>query len=235
MTATDILQELQAMGNASTKRIFQNHGAPEPLFGVKVGDLKKIVQRVKKDHELSLALYDTGNSDAMYLAGLIADEKKISRQELQHWAERAPWHITGECTVAWVAAESPHGWALGLEWIESDRESIAAAGWATLSNWVMIHPDNVLDMSKLEGLLKRVAVTLPEADNRVRYTMNSFIMACGIYIGPLHAQALAAAGRVGKVKVNVGNTACKVPDAASYINNAIEKGYWGKKKKMARC
>lgn len=235
MTATDILNELQTMGSESTKRTLLNHGATEPFFGVKVGDMKKIVQRVKKNHDLSLALYDTGNSDAMYLAGLIADEKKISRHELQHWVERAPWHMISEYTVPWVAAESPHGWALGLEWIESDRESIASAGWATLSNWVMIHPDEALDMSELEELLKRVAVTLPEAANRVRYTMNIFIIACGIYVGPLHEQALAAAGRVGKVMVNVGNTACKVPDAASYINNAIEKGQWGKKKKMARC
>ncbi len=58
MTATDILQELQTMGNENTKRIFQNYGAPEPIFGVKVGDLKKIVKRVKKDHDLSLDLYD---------------------------------------------------------------------------------------------------------------------------------------------------------------------------------
>ena len=130
MTATHILQELEAMGSESTKRTFKKHGAPEPLFGVKVGDLKKIVQRVKKNHDLSLVLYDTGNSDAMYLAGLIADEKKISRHELQHWVERASWHMLSESTVAWVAAESSHGWALGLEWIESDQEHIAAAGWA---------------------------------------------------------------------------------------------------------
>jgi hypothetical protein len=39
------------------------HGAPEPIFGVKFGDLK----RVKKDHQLALGLYSTGNSDAMYL------------------------------------------------------------------------------------------------------------------------------------------------------------------------
>ena len=55
-----------------------NHGAKEPFFGVKVGDLKKILKKTKKNHELSLELYKTGNSDAMYLAGLMADEKKIT-------------------------------------------------------------------------------------------------------------------------------------------------------------
>lgn len=235
MTATHILQELEAMGSESTKRTFKKHGAPEPLFGVKVGDLKKIVQRVKKNHDLSLALYDTGNSDAMYLAGLIADEKKISRHELQHWVERASWHMLSESTVAWVAAESSHGWALGLEWIESDQEHIAAAGWATLASWVMIRPDDELNLPELEALLKRVAATLPEAPNRVRYTMNGFIMACGIYVSALAEQAIAVASRVGKFRVDMGGTACKVPDAVEYIKKTAEKGQVSKKKKMARC
>ena len=37
-------------------------------------DLKKYQKRIKKDYQLSLDLYDSGVSDAMYLAGLIADE-----------------------------------------------------------------------------------------------------------------------------------------------------------------
>ena len=235
MTATDILQELETMGNASTKRIFQNHGAQEPMFGVKIGDMKKIVQRVKKNHDLSLALYDTGNSDAMYLAGLIADEKKMTRHELQHWVEHTTWTMHSEFTVPWVTAETPHGWALGLEWIESEQEPIAAAGWSTLASWVTIRPDSALDLVELEGLLKRIATTLPEAPNRVRYAMNAFVIACGISVAPLHTAALDTAGRVGKVKADQGGTACKVPDAAEYIQNAVEKGRLGSKKKMARC
>lgn len=223
------------MGSESTRRTFKNHGAPEPLFGVKIGDLKKIVQRVKKDHALSLALYDTGISDAMYLAGLIADEKKISRHELQHWVERASWSMISEYTVAWVAAESPHGWGLGLEWIESDRELTAAAGWSTLASWVTIRPDTELDIEELEGLLQRVVVTLAQAPNQVRYTMNGFVIACGASVEALHQQAIAAAEKIGKVEVHMGNTAGKVPDAAIYIRQVAEKGKLGKKKKMARC
>ena len=49
------------------------------------------------------------------------------------------------------------------------------------------------------------------------------------------AQAIAIGERMGKVQVDMGDTACKVPDAVAYIKNAIEKGQLGKKKKMARC
>ena len=67
------------------------HGAKEPFYGVKVGDLKPIQKRIKKDHALALALYDTGVSDAMYLAALIAeaDERQFDdprfRRELASW------------------------------------------------------------------------------------------------------------------------------------------------------
>ncbi|MEO6037610.1 MAG: DNA alkylation repair protein, partial [Saprospiraceae bacterium] len=161
--------------------------------------------------------------------------KKISKQNLQHWVEHATWHMLSEYTVAWIAAESPYGWELGQEWIESDRESIAAAGWSTLSSWVTIRPDDQLDLQRLLALLDRVVATLPNAPNRVRYTMNGFVIACGISVAPLTEQAIDLARRLGKVQVNVGNTDCRVPDAAAYIQNAIDKGHHGKKKKMARC
>ncbi len=70
MTTKEILKELKDFGNEGTKKVFLRHGAREPFYGVKVQDLKKVVKRVKKNHELSIELYATGNSDAMYLAGL---------------------------------------------------------------------------------------------------------------------------------------------------------------------
>ncbi len=234
-TITEILQELQSMGSEQTKKTLLRHGAREPFFGVKVGDMKKIVKRVKKNHELSLALYDTGNGDAMYLAGLIADEKKITKQDLQHWAEKAPWYMISEYTVAWVASESPYGWELGLEWIESEKENIASAGWSTLASWVTIRPDNELDLKKLEQLLDRVGKTLHAAPNRVRYVMNGFVIASGASVVPLAEKAIETAKKVGEVHVDMGGTACQVPAAVAYIQKVHDAGRLGHKKKMARC
>jgi 3-methyladenine DNA glycosylase AlkD len=71
MTAK-ILEELKPLGKDSIKKVLLNQGIREPFFGVKIGDLKPIEKRIKKDYRLALDLYDTGNYDAMYLAGLIA-------------------------------------------------------------------------------------------------------------------------------------------------------------------
>lgn len=235
MTFEEVMHELKAMGSEQTKKIFTNHGAREPFYGVKVGDLKKIVKKVKKDHELSLALYDTGNSDAMYLAGLIADENKITKEQLQNWAEKAYWYMISEYTVAWVTAESNYGHELGMEWIESDEERIASAGWATLSNLVSIKDNNELDFEELDTLLDCISKTIHYAPNRVRYTMNGFVIAVGSYVPELTERAIEIGKKIGKVNVDVGGTACKVPSSTIYIQKVINKGRLGKKRKMARC
>ena len=81
MTTEQVMKELEKKGSATIKKIFQNHGAKEPLFGVKVGDLKVMQKKIKRDHDLAMDLFKTGNYDAMYLAGLIADESKMSKKD----------------------------------------------------------------------------------------------------------------------------------------------------------
>ena len=235
MTTNEILKELKHFGNEQTKKIFLRHGAKDPFYGVKVQDLKKIVKKVKKNHELSLELYATGNSDAMYLAGLIADETKISKNDLIRWAKEAYWYMLSEYTVAWIAAESKYGYELGLKWIESDKENIASAGWATLSNYAALKPDGELDISQYSELLGRVEMNIHNAKNRVRYTMNGFVIAVGCYIEELTEKATEVSKKIGKVNVDVGGTACKVPLATDYIKKVVDRGSVGKKRKAARC
>jgi hypothetical protein len=136
MNAKEIVSELKSLGNESIKKVLAKHGAKEPFFGVKVEALKKIQKRIKKDHRLALELYDTGISDAMYLAGLIADDAQMTRKDLKRWVEQAYWYMLSEYTVPWVAAGSPQGRALALEWLESRKESIAAQPGPLCHEWV---------------------------------------------------------------------------------------------------
>lgn len=235
MTTKEVLSELEALGNAGTKKILTRHGAKEPFYGVKTGDLKKIQKKIKKDHALSLELFDSGISDAMYLAGLIADKEQISKTDLKKWATGAYWYLLSEYTVPWIAADSGNGWELGLEWIESSDSKIAACGWSTLSSVASITKDEELEVKAYSKLLDRVKKELQSSPNRVRYTMNGFIIAVGAYIEELTEKAMATADAVGLVSCEMGETACKVPAARPYIQKIIDKGRIGKKKKMARC
>src|ERR1043165_5378051 len=87
MTAKEIIAEIKPLGRDSYKNVILKHGVKEPCFGVKIEELKKIQKRIKKDYQLALDLYETGIYDAMYLAGLIVDETRMTMKDLQHWVE----------------------------------------------------------------------------------------------------------------------------------------------------
>jgi 3-methyladenine DNA glycosylase AlkD len=235
MNAQQVIEELRPLGTESYRKILLNHGVKEPVFGVKIEDMKKIQKRVKKDHQLALALYDTGIYDAMYLAGLIADDPRMTRQDLQRWVEGASCSGLSEYTVPWVAAGSLHGRELALQWIEAADEGVASSGWATLSGLVALKDDAELDRAELEQLLERVERTIHRQPNRVRYVMNGFVIAVGSYVKALTEQALETAARIGKVSVDMGGTACKVPSAPDYIRKVQERGAIGKKRKTVKC
>ena len=235
MTVKEVMAELKKLGDPQIKDILMRHGMREPLFGVRVGDMKPIQKKIKKDYQLAKDLYATGNGDAMYLAGLIADDEQMSVADLQTWVRQALSQTICEYTVAWVAAGSPHGFLLALDWIDAREEHIAASGWATLASVVALTPDDKLDILKLRSLLGRVVGTIQSAPDRVRYTMNGFIVAAGAYVMPLHKEAIAAAKKIGTVTVDVGGTSCKVPDAVESIAKIEARGSLGKKKKTVKC
>jgi 3-methyladenine DNA glycosylase AlkD len=235
MTADEIVRQLKSLGTATYKKVLRSHGVGEPVFGVKIEDLKKLLKPIKKDYRLALELYDTGIYDAMYLAGLITDDVKMTKSDPRRWLRSAKCAMSTDYTVPWVPAESVHGRELAMEWIESKDESEAAAGWATLGSLVAITDDNDLDRSEIKRLLERVHRTIHSQPDRVRNAMNRFVIAVGSYVRPLTDLAVETARRFSPITVDSGGTACKVPDAAEYIRKVRDRGAIGKKPKTAKC
>ncbi len=235
MTLAETMRLLESKGSEQTRKTFRRHGAPESMFGVKVGDLKPIAKQIKGDQALAMQLYATGNSDAMYLAGLVASGAEMKRSELDRWAKDATWHMISACTVPWVASEHPDAVPIALKWIDSPKALIAEAGWATLAAVVSVRKDEDLPIKEFAALLARVVKTIHAAPNRVRYTMNSFIICCGTYVAPLADKAMAAAQKIGRVEVDMGNTDCHVPDAATYMVKCRRGMPVAPKRKTAKC
>jgi 3-methyladenine DNA glycosylase AlkD len=236
-TLDSVIAELKAKGREPTRKTYARHGArADRMFGVPVADLKVIAKTIKKQQELACALYETGNLDAMYLAGIVADGSKLTQQQLEAWARDAGgFTMISEYTVPWVAVESPYARTLALKWIKSKTEHVAASGWCTYTGIVSTTPDEQLNLPEIERLLGVVVKEIDSAANRVRYTMNGFVIAVGSYVVPLLKQAKAAAKTIGAVSVEMGDTACKVPLASAYIEKIEAAGRVGKKRATIRC
>lgn len=234
-TVNTVMSALKKKGNPQRRTLFQKHGAKGRLFGVSVADMKVIAKTIRGEQELACELYDTGNYDAMYLAGMVADGTRMTKRQLQAWARAADWQLVSEYTVPWVASESKHGRDLALKWMDAKKEHVAACGWATYAGIVATTPDDDLDLAEVRGLLKRVETEIDSAPNRARYTMNGFVIAVGSYVAPLAKAAKATAKKLGHVDVEMHGTSCKVPLATEYIAKVEKAGKAGKKRKTIRC
>lgn len=245
-TAQSVLDELKLLGTEQYRKTYARHGIPlERTYGVSTADLKTIAKSLVKSlkrsdpgevQDLSVNLYDTGIMDAMYLAGMLADGTKMSRKQLQRWAEGSHgMPLIAEYTVPWVTVENADGRHLAVQWIASKRPHVASSGWCTYSGIVATTPDDQLDLHEIERLLGAVENKIGSATGRPKYTMNGFVIAVGGYVGPLHDRALATAAKIGTITVDMGDTACKVPDAATSIAKMKATGRLGQKRKTVRC
>ena len=53
MKFSEVMSYLESKGNEQTCKTFARHGAPENMFGVKVGDIKPILKKIKINHDLA--------------------------------------------------------------------------------------------------------------------------------------------------------------------------------------
>lgn len=234
MTAPEVLKELKSLGNEGTRRILMNHGAPESCLGVKIGDMQPTRKKIKKDYQLALDLYATDIYDAMYFATLIADESKMTKADLNRWVKQSSSPLVGSA-VPGVAAESRFARELALKWIDARQPTIAGCGWATLSGLVAIKEDSDLDIPELKSLLTRVKKEIHSASDEEKYQMNGFVISVGCYVAKLTDLAKKTGEAIGKVEIDMGNSACKVPCSPDYIAKVEKRGSIGKKRKTARC
>lgn len=242
-TVASVMADLKSKGSEKTRKTYARHGmAEERTYGVSVADLKVILKTITKARDaaaqqaLALELYETGIMDAMYLAGMAANGAKMSEKQLQAWADGAAgMQMISEYTVPWVAVEHAKGRELALKWMASKTDHVAASGWCTYSGLLATKPDEELDLAEVEGLLGKIVKDIHKAQNRERYTMNGFVIAVGGYVMPLAKKAKAVAAEIGVVMVDLGDTACEVPEATAYIAKMEAAGRAGKKRKTIRC
>jgi hypothetical protein len=123
---------------------------------------------------------------------------------------------------------------MALKWIESKNEVIASAGWQTYSSMVAIKEDADLDLAEIKSLLQRVAKSIHQQPNRVKYVMNSFVIAVACHVKPLHKLAVAAANGIGEVAVKLVG-ACTIPFAPERIKKFEARSPIGKKRKSPKC
>lgn len=231
MTFDQVMKELKQNGTAQNIKVYKRHGAGDNLFGVSFADLRKLHKKIKIDHELAWKLWQTGNTDAQTLAIMIADPKVMSIKQAESWAESIKYYVLADM-LAGLIAKTPFAEKLMAKWMNSKKEYIRQCGYAILS--IISRSSKNLGDKDYRGYIQTIEKDIHLSPNRSRHAMNMALIAIGIYRESLRSEAIDAAGRIGKVEVDHGETSCKTPDAISYINKAIFREKTGKRSKAAK-
>lgn len=222
MTAKEVLQQLEAMGSAQTRKTYARHGIPEPMFGVSFANLGALKKKLKLNQALAEDLWASGNHDARILATMIADPQAVSAKTLDQWAmDSTCGTLAGY--VGSAAAASPHGPALVEKWRQKTKEEwLGTAAWSAVCELAKTGGEELPD-SFFVPLLREIDDHVHERLNYVRYSMVAALISMGLRNEKLQKQALAVADHIGEVEVDHGDTSCKTPQPRAYIEKALAR------------
>ncbi|MCC2684892.1 MAG: alkylation repair protein [Paenibacillaceae bacterium] len=235
MTLESVIEELEALGKERLKKMYLSNGAREPLFGVATGEMKPIVKKIKINQPLAEQLYATGNYDAMYFAGIIADPKAMTAADFERWIDEAYFYMLSDYVVAVTLAEANIAQEVADRWIASGEELKMSAGWSCYCWMLGNRPDSEFSESKIADMLKLVENTIHNSSERTKYAMNNFIFTVATSYMPLHERAVETAQTVGPVEVQKDKKKSKLLNASENIQKALDRGQLGFKRKYVRC
>ena len=228
MNFRETYSQLKTMGTPQNVKVYKKHGAGDKLFGVSFANLNKIKKKIKIDHPLAEKLWKTGNTDAQTLALMIADPEKLDLRQAESWLKDIKYYMLSNYLGGLVAKTSFAKKAFS-KWSKSKKEIFKHCAFDVLATQLK----NGVPISKAEAkkILGQIEKEIHSSPNRARNAMNSALIAIGTYVDGMKAEAIKAAKRIGPVEIDHGETNCKTPDAASYI----QKAYAHRKKKSKKA
>ncbi|MDR7238057.1 DNA alkylation repair protein [Neobacillus drentensis] len=231
-----VMQELESLSSERIKKTYISNGAHEPLFGVATGKMKPIAKKIKINQPLAEQLYATGNYDAMYFAGIIADPMTMTEADFERWIDSAYFYMLSDYVVAVTLAETDIAQAVADKWIASGEELKMSAGWSCYCWLLGNRKDAEFSASKIAGMLDQVENTIHDSPDRTKSAMNNFMYTVAISYLPLHDKAVETAKAVGPVEIKRDKKKSSILLASENIQKELDRGKkLGFKRKYVRC
>jgi len=131
----EVLGWLEAAGTKKTRDSYARYGIDAPkAFGVSLVDIQKIAKRVGRDHDLALALWETGWYDARLLTAFIDDPAKVTAAQMDRWAR--DFDNWGVCDTLCFKLfdKTPHAWKKVDQWAPKKPEFVRRASFALIAS-----------------------------------------------------------------------------------------------------
>ena len=219
MTVDEILSQLKARSNEKVHQMNKKNGAHDNQFGVMMGDIRKIAAKIKTNHTLGLALWETGNIEARLLATQIMVPKNLLADEVDKLARSEKFPQLADWLYSYIIKLHPDKEELRQQWMQSTEPTVARYGWSLTSGRIAREPEGL----DLNAILDRLETEMPTADPFVQWTMNSALAQIGICHPNLRARALAIGEKLGIYRDYPVSKGCTSPFAPIWINEMVKR------------
>jgi 3-methyladenine DNA glycosylase AlkD len=187
-----VLAELRAMGSEEGRAGMARFGInADRAFGVSMTAMKPLARRLKRDHELALALWETGAHEARILAALVADPKAVTPALMDAWAaDFDSWDVCDQVSMK-LFARTPYVAQKVEQWAADEREFVRRAAFATIAGYAVAAkkaPD-----AAFRAFFPIIARCANDPRNFVKKAVNWALRQVGKRSVALHRPALALA------------------------------------------
>jgi 3-methyladenine DNA glycosylase AlkD len=219
MNVDETMIRLRELGNEKVRELNVRNGAGDNQFGVKLGDLRALAKSIKTNPELAAALWQTGNVDAMLLATLLMNPKRLSIEEVEAMVNAIPCTQVADWLQTHVVKQHPQKEALRQKWMHSDQPWTGRAGWSLTAERIVKSPEG-LDLS---GLLDRIENEMGGAPTEAQWTMNFCLGEIGIHFPEHRERAIAIGEKLGAFRDYPTPKGCTSPYAPLWIAEMVRR------------
>lgn len=219
ITVKEVLAQLEPLGNEATRKHNTKNGAGKNQFGVKMGDIRKVANKIKTNHPLALQLWETGNADAQFLATLLMKPKELSAAEMERLMKSVNFSQVADWLHSYVLKEHPDKEMLRKKWMTTDERWTARAGWRLTAGRVAKGAEGLDPVALLDRIESEMSGAAPE----VQWTMNTCLAEIGINFPKLRKRAIAIGEKLGVYRDYPCSKGCTSPFAPIWINEMVRR------------
>lgn len=196
-TAEEILDALRALESPRDRAGMARFGINvDNALGVSVKTLRGMAKPIGRDHDLALALWDSGVHEARILAAIVADPARFKKTHARTWVKDFnSWDLCDQCcqNLFWQIEGSL---GLALSWTNSRREFTKRAGYTILA--MLAFKDRRLSDDDVAAFLPVIEAGADDERNFVKKAVNWALRQIGKRNAALNVQAIACAERLLK-------------------------------------
>ena len=196
---TSVLAWLERHSSARTREGMTRYGIPsDNASGVSVADIRLLAKKIGRNHELALALWETGSYEARMLTPFIDEPDRVTPAQMDRWCRDFDSWAICDALCFHLFDKTPHAWKKITKWSDARPEFIRRAAFALLAS-VALHDKTAPDKAFLESL-SLIEDAAPDDRNFVKKAVSWALRGIGKRNPKLHVAAVKLARRLAESK-----------------------------------